>query len=143
MAKGYGHYKEIQKMLKEAQTVSDYFNVYQTIKTKKGMPFSHKDVINTLEHIWGYFKSEATFSEKHSFFTMLEEARTYSSSEYDIYPRDVKKAIGFLAYLLELYPNRYMEQSSIFRPWSEWNMIRLNKQTINVSEKDYIHPRSL
>lgn len=68
MAKGYNFYKDIQGIMREAQSAADYTEIEKRIVRLKQKPFDKKALIITLEHVWGYFKKTADESDKQHFF---------------------------------------------------------------------------
>ncbi|PYZ94604.1 hypothetical protein CR194_03475 [Salipaludibacillus keqinensis] len=123
MMKGYSFYKQIQSLLKSAHTPAHFRHIYETIHDLKMQHFHHQDVINTLEHIWGYFKSDATDKEKQHFFQYLYKCQQLTDHTYNVFPKEVQHALAFLSTLLDTYPHRYLLQSSLFLPKNKWNLI--------------------
>lgn len=114
MMKGYDHYKSIQRLISDARTDYDYQTVRKKIDTLKKHHFLHAAVINTLEHVWGYFKQAASPTDKDYFFTFLNTCRNVTSDSYAVFPYEVKQTLSFLAWLLDQHPRPYLEQSSLF-----------------------------
>ena len=56
------------------------------------------------DYVWGYFKKYATKEEKDNFFEMIEEYHNNIYKKEDLI-KEVK-------YLLNKYPNKYLEEST-------------------------------
>ena len=56
------------------------------------------------DYVWGYFKKHATKEEKDNFFEMIEE---YHTNKYK-----KENLIKEVKYLLNKYPNKYLEEST-------------------------------
>ena len=56
------------------------------------------------DYVWGYFKKYATKEEKDNFFEMIEEYHNNIYKKEDLI-KEVK-------YLLNKYPNKYIEEST-------------------------------
>ena len=76
----------------------------ELIKQAISLPEDKGQVTNALHHVWGYFKKFATKEEKDSFFEMIEE---YHNNKYK--KEDLIKEVK---YLLNKYPNKYLEEST-------------------------------
>jgi Protein of unknown function (DUF1722) len=68
MAKGYAYYKEIQTKLKAAELNHEFIGIERQIKPYKKLPFHRKAVVNTLEHVWGYFRNLQPIQRNSTFF---------------------------------------------------------------------------
>ena len=66
-----------------------------------------QEVINAYQHIWSYFRRVAEPNERKEFLFLLEG---YQQSKL---PKE--KVLMYLNDLLEKYPNRYLENSTIFK----------------------------
>lgn len=66
-----------------------------------------EEVVNAYQHIWSYFRKVAQPNEKNEFLSLLER---YQQSKVT-----KEKVLMYLNDLLEKYPNRYLEQSTIFK----------------------------
>ena len=78
--------------------------VDKLIKQAINLPEDKGQVTNSLHHVWGYFKKFATKEEKDNFFEMIEEYHNNKYKKEDL----IKK----VKYLLEKYPNKYLEEST-------------------------------
>jgi uncharacterized protein YbgA (DUF1722 family) len=112
MAKGYAFYKEIQGKMSEADQNEDYEKIQQQISQYKEKPYDVKAIVNTLEHVWGYFKKSADDRDKHQFFTQLNELKSSNKVIIDEIP---DKIMANLQYLLEKYPSGYLSRSSFIK----------------------------
>jgi uncharacterized protein YbgA (DUF1722 family) len=112
MAKGYNFYKDIQGKMREAQFAQDYDEIQRLIADYKQKPYDKKALINTLEHVWGYFKKEAEEDDKKHFFSLLNELKELEVVEMDDIPYEMKL---FLHYLLQKYPSDYLNQSTFIK----------------------------
>jgi uncharacterized protein YbgA (DUF1722 family) len=121
--KGYKSYKSIQTSLKMASSQENYNTIYEQTRSIKSDPFLHKDVINTLEHLWGYFKGKAHPGDKRQFFILLNRCRQQPVISYRYFPEDVRYTLAFISYLLETYPDPYLLQSTLFLPQNEWHTL--------------------
>ncbi|WP_161524703.1 DUF1722 domain-containing protein [Alteribacter lacisalsi] len=137
MARGYSHYKEVQKQLRSASDCSDCREVYLLISSLRTLPYSHPDVINTLEHMWGYFRKTAADDRKDVFLHCLERAKGCTAGEYTSFPPEVRPALGNLSLLLEIYPDSYLKQSSFFKPVQHWNRVTVNDTLMIVNKETF------
>ncbi|MCT8138156.1 YbgA family protein [Anaerobacillus sp. CMMVII] len=136
MAKGYEHYLEVRTMLKQATTISDYALIYHKISTLREVPYKTKAMINTLEHIWGYFKKNASNEEKERFFQQLNDIRQVQIDSFTTLPEEVKKIFSFILQLLARYENDYLKNSTILFPDLIWNEVQ-QKKAFLISENTY------
>ncbi|MFC7371518.1 DUF1722 domain-containing protein [Fictibacillus iocasae] len=112
MAKGYHYYKNVQSMVREAETEEDFQNVISYIQELESLSFEKKAVINTFEHIWGYFKKSASKEEKEAFFKALKQYRENGEAMSEKPPAELIDAVGRL---LETYPSAYLENSAFLK----------------------------
>jgi uncharacterized protein YbgA (DUF1722 family) len=112
MAKGYNFYKDIQGKMREAQSAADYMEIEKLIVRFKQKPFDKKALINTLEHVWGYFKKTADESDKQQFFSLLDELRDAEDEHFDEIPYEIQL---YMHYLLHKYPSNYLKQSTFIK----------------------------
>lgn len=68
---------------------------------------NRSSVVNAYQHIWGYFKKVAEDDEKKKFLTLLEDYQT------GVLEKDI--VLAYLASLLTKYPNKFLEESTIFQ----------------------------
>ncbi|MBU9711399.1 DUF1722 domain-containing protein [Evansella tamaricis] len=135
MMKGYNYYKEIQALFRQADTDKDYYLLFQRIKEIKRKPFNHNGVITTTEHLWGYFKLDASPEEKEHFFSLLNNLKQCNTTQYNYFPKEVNKLLGYIVYLLDQYETPYLENSTLFLPKGNWNRVILKEKEIIVSKR--------
>jgi uncharacterized protein YbgA (DUF1722 family) len=112
MAKGYNFYKDIHGKMREAQSAEDYYEIQRLIADYKQKPYDKKALINTLEHVWGYFKKEAEEDEKKHFFSLLDELKDSENEVFEETPYEIQL---YLQYLLQKYPSDYLKQSTFIK----------------------------
>ena len=95
-------YLEIRTYLKQEEVSLEKVN--KLIKQAINLPEDKVQVTNALHHVWGYFKKFATKEEKDKFFEMIEDYHINKTTKEDL--------IEEVRYLLEKYPNKYLEQST-------------------------------
>ncbi|WP_280768120.1 DUF1722 domain-containing protein [Salipaludibacillus daqingensis] len=124
MMKGYNYYKEMKVAMKSSHTAADFQYIYSRIFEIKKQLFHHPSVLNTMEHIWGYFKNKASCSEKNTFLSLISQCQhPFTIDEYDFFPKPVQQVIAYLSALLNKYPQPYLIKTSLFRPRNEWNHV--------------------
>ena len=104
LSKSHKVYLEIREYLKEAEVELEV--LLQKISKVNELQESKKDFHNAILHVWGYFKNTAEKVEKDELFRLLEEYRTGSTEQSSI--------IHYIHILLEKYPNKYLQQSTLF-----------------------------
>mgnify|MGYP002746619226 CR=1 FL=1 len=97
-------YLEIRTYLKQEEVSQN--KVSELIKQAVSLPEDKGQVTNALHHVWGYFKKYATKEEKDIFFEMIEE---YHNNNNKYKKEDLIKEVK---YLLNKYPNKYLEEST-------------------------------
>lgn len=105
LSKSHKAYLEIREYLKEKEVDTIYLN--QRIEKVREMEESKKDFSNAILHVWGYFKKEASEIEKQEFFNRLEEYMDGKNSQESV--------IEYINALLEKYPNKYLQESTLLR----------------------------
>jgi uncharacterized protein YbgA (DUF1722 family) len=68
--------------------------------------------VNTLEHVWGYFKKSADEDDKQHFFSLLDELRSAEDDTFDEITNEMKQ---FLQNLLQKYPSNYLSRSTFIK----------------------------
>ena len=91
--------------MKEKEVDITYLN--QKIEKVRKMEESKKDFSNAVLHVWGYFKKEASEIEKIEFFNRLEEYMDGKNEQ--------KYVIEYINVLLNKYPNKYLQESTLLR----------------------------
>ena len=74
------------------------------IQNARNLKESKKDFNNAILHVWGYFKKDASETEKQGLFVLLEEYMKGENSQ--------EAVIQYLNALLKKYPNQYLEEST-------------------------------
>lgn len=105
LSKSHKAYLEIREYLKEKEV--DITHLNQKIEKVREMEESKKDFSNAILHVWGYFKKEASEIEKQEFFNRLEEYMDGKNSQESV--------IEYINALLEKYPNKYLQESTLLR----------------------------
>ena len=96
-------YLEIREYLKESKVELEV--LLQKINKVNELKESKKDFHNAILHLWGYFKNTAEKFEKDELFRLLEGYRTGVTDQSSI--------INYIHTLLEKYPNKYLQQSTL------------------------------
>jgi hypothetical protein len=89
----------------------DILSLNEKIQKARDMEESKKDFSNAILHVWGYFKKEASENEKQGLFDMLEEYMDGKKSQTSV--------IDYINSLLEKYPNKYLQESTLLVVSSE------------------------
>lgn len=98
-------YKRIREYLKEENVDINLLKIL--IKNAVDLDENPKEVINCLQHMWGYFKKESEECEKKKFFKLLDKYEKAEVPKEDI--------LKYLKILLKKYPNEYLENSNILK----------------------------
>ena len=109
LSKSHKTYLEIREYLKEEEV--DILSLNEKIQKARNMEESKKDFSNAILHVWGYFKKEASENEKQGLFDMLEEYMDGKKSQISV--------IDNINALLEKYPNKYLQESTLLVVSSE------------------------
>ena len=109
LSKSHKTYLEIREYLKEEEV--DILSLNEKIQKARDMEESKKDFSNAILHVWGYFKKEASENEKQGLFDMLEEYMDGKKSQISV--------IDNINALLEKYPNKYLQESTLLVVSSE------------------------
>ena len=102
LSKSHKVYLNIREYLKEKEV--DIAYLQEKIQSAKDIEESKKDFHNAILHVWGYFKKEASETEKQGLFAILEENREGKNSQ--------EAVIQYLNALLKRYPNEYLQEST-------------------------------
>lgn len=70
LEKSHKSYLEIRKLLKDKKSYPS-LEFYNIIEESFEIEESPKDYVNSLNHVWGYFKNKATEKEKNNYFRLL------------------------------------------------------------------------
>ena len=98
-------YNEIREYLK--QEVVEVSEVQVMIDRACQIPEHRGQVCNAFQHIWGYFKKKATDAERKDYMLLLDRYRFGQGSKEDL--------IAKTRDLLELYPNTYLQNSTLLK----------------------------
>lgn len=96
------HYQKIRETLKHDCTVRD---IERLIEEAKKVEPAKGSVVNAYQHMWGYFKKQATEEERAAY---MDNQQRYENGE-----ADSAELIHFLRSLAEKYQKEYLLQSSI------------------------------
>ena len=98
-------YNEIRQYLKNEQV--ELSQVQEMIDRACQIPEHRGQVCNAFQHIWGYFKKKATDAERKDYMLLLDRYRFGQGSKEDL--------IAKTRDLLELYPNTYLQNSTLLK----------------------------
>lgn len=103
LSKSHKVYLNIREYLKEKEV--DIAYLQEKIQSAKDIEESKKDFHNAILHVWGYFKKDASETEKQGLFDILEEYREGKKNQESV--------IQYLNALLKRYPNKYLQESTL------------------------------
>ena len=98
-------YNEIRQYLKNEEV--EVSQVQEMIDRACQIPEHRGQVCNAFQHIWGYFKKKATDAERQDYMLLLDRYRFGQASKQDL--------IVKMRELLELYPNAYLQNSTLLK----------------------------
>ena len=98
-------YNEIRQYLKNEQVEGS--EVQEMIDRACQIPEHRGQVCNAFQHIWGYFKKKAVDAERQDYMLLLDRYRFGQASKEDL--------IAKTRDLLELYPNTYLQNSTLLK----------------------------
>ena len=98
-------YNEIRQYLKNEEV--EVSMVQEMIDRACQIPEHRGQVCNAFQHIWGYFKKKATDAEREDYMILLDRYRYGQASKEDV--------IAKTRDLLELYPNVYLQHSTLLK----------------------------
>ena len=98
-------YNEIRQYLKNEEV--EVSLVQEMIDHACQIPEHRGQVCNAFQHIWGYFKKKATDAERKDYMLLLDRYRFGQASKEDV--------IAKTRNLLELYPNTYLQNSTLLK----------------------------
>ena len=102
LSKSHKAYLNIREYLKAKEV--DIVFLQEKIKNARNLKESKKDFSNAILHVWGYFKKDASETEKQGLFVLLEEYMEGKNGQ--------EAVIQYLKALLRKYPNQYLEEST-------------------------------
>lgn len=79
MAYNYEAYKTCRKIIKDD---GDILSLYKYIDETLKNPLDEGNYINTLQHVWGYFKDISKTQEKNHFTKMISEKKFSNAKDY-------------------------------------------------------------
>ena len=103
LSKSHKAYLDIREYLKEKEV--DIAYLQEKIQNARNLKESKKDFNNAILHVWGYFKKDASETEKQGLFVLLEEYMEGENSQ--------EAVIQYLNALLSKYPNKYLQGSTL------------------------------
>ena len=98
-------YNEIRQYLKNEEV--EVSHVHELIDRAYQIPEHRCQVCNAFQHIWGYFKEKATDAERQDYMLLLDRYRFGQASKQDLIVKTRE--------LLELYPNAYLQNSTLLK----------------------------
>ena len=98
-------YNEIRQYLKNEEV--EVSHVQELIDRACQIPEHRGQVCNAFQHIWGYFKKKAVDAERQDYMLLLDRYRFGQASKEDL--------IAKTRDLLELYPNTYLQNSTLLK----------------------------
>ena len=103
LSKSHKAYLDIREYLKEKEV--DIAYLQEKIQNARNLKESKKAFNNAILHVWGYFKKDASETEKQGLFVLLEEYMKGENSQ--------EAVIQYLNALLRKYPNKYLQGSTL------------------------------
>ena len=98
-------YNEIRQYSKNEEV--EVSHVQELIDRAYQIPEHRGQVCNAFQHIWGYFKEKATDAERQDYMLLLDRYRFGQASKQDLIVKTRE--------LLELYPNAYLQNSTLLK----------------------------
>ena len=98
-------YNEIRQYLKNEEV--EVSQVQEMIDRACQIPEHRGQVCNAFQHIWGYFKKKARETERKDYMFLLERYHSGHATKEDL--------IAKTRDLLELYPNTYLQNSTLLK----------------------------
>ena len=103
LSKSHKAYLDIREYLKAKEV--DIAFLQEKIQSVKDMKESKKDFNNAILHVWGYFKKDASETEKQGLFIVLDEYMEGKNNQESV--------IQYINALLKKYPNKYLQESTL------------------------------
>ena len=98
-------YNEIRQYLKNEEV--EVSHVQELIDRACQIPEHRGQVCNAFQHIWGYFKKQASLNERQDYMVLLDRYRFGQASKEDLIARTRD--------LLNRYPNTYLQHSTLLK----------------------------
>lgn len=106
LAKSASIYQKIRNVLKNKQD-TDYVLFIELLEKAESMLEDKGSEVNAAQHIWGYFRQQATYKEEANYQKILAQ---YQAGEVT-----VRQLRQFFKRLLKKYPNDYLQASLYFK----------------------------
>ena len=103
LSKSHKAYLDIREYLKEKEV--DIAFLQRKIQNARNLKESKKDFSNAILHVWGYFKKDASETEKQGLFIVLDEYMEGKNNQESV--------IEYINTLLKKYPNKYLQESTL------------------------------
>ncbi len=103
LSKSHKVYLDIREYLKAKEV--DIVYIQGKIQSVKDIEESKKDFNNAILHVWGYFKKDASETEKQGLFIVLEEYMEGKNEQESV--------LQYINTLLKKYPNKYLQESTL------------------------------
>ena len=103
LSKSHKAYLDIREYLKEKEV--DIAYLQEKIQSVKAIKESKKDFNNAILHVWGYFKKDASETEKQGLFIVLDEYMEGKNNQESV--------IQYINALVKKYPNKYLQESTL------------------------------
>lgn len=104
MMHSQGHYNLIRETLKTSEDpreIQDLIDAACEIEPTKG------SILNTFDHLWGYFKKDCTTEEKEQYKHLKEEFQADTYTQKDL--------LIFIKEMTDKYEAPYLSQSSVIQ----------------------------
>ena len=103
LSKSHKVYLDIREYLKAKEV--DIVFLQEKIQNARNLKESKKDFNNAILHVWGYFKKDASETEKQGLFIVLEEYMEGKNEQESV--------LQYINTLLKKYPNKYLQESTL------------------------------
>ena len=103
LSKSHKVYLDIREYLKAKEV--DIVFLQEKIQNARNLKESKKDFSNAILHVWGYFKKDASETEKQGLFIVLEEYMEGKNEQESV--------LQYINTLLKKYPNKYLQESTL------------------------------
>ena len=98
-------YNEIRQYLKNEKV--ELSQVQEMIDRACQIPEHRGQVCNAFQHIWGYFKKQASLDERRDYMLLLDRYHSGQATKEEL--------IAKMRDLLEHYPNAYLQDSTLLK----------------------------
>lgn len=108
MSRGYQYYKEVQGLLKSKDNlpVGQERGLVERVLDILEKPVAPEPLLNVVQHLWGYFKKEASGEEKESYLHWPDE--------------QIPQLLKYLYRLAQKYERKYLLQSTVFADFTDY-----------------------